>query len=84
MLASASLDKPDVAPAPHPRLSRTPARAMPEYIPGQGVLKHGQHTIEVLAELGLNTSEIEQLASEGALGDELQGNVRGHSLGSKL
>ncbi len=47
-------------PAPAPRLSRTPARA-----PSPGALC-GEHTDEVLAELGFDKARIERLRANGA------------------
>ena len=51
--------KPQRQPAPAPRLSRTPARP-----PRQGT-RFGEHTDEVLAELGLDTTAIQDLRARG-------------------
>ncbi|KAI0696078.1 CoA-transferase family III domain-containing protein [Cytidiella melzeri] len=56
------------APTPHPQLSRTPARPLPAYRPEEGVLSPGQHTVEVLMDLGLDADKIVGLAERGALG----------------
>ncbi len=50
------------APAPAPRLSRTPGRAAP-----QAALP-GQHNREVLSELGLDQDEVEALLADGIVG----------------
>ena len=49
-----------VHPAPAPRLSRTPGRA-------GAVPKPGEHTEELLAELGLAQNEIQALRDRGAI-----------------
>lgn len=49
-----------VHPAPAPRLSRTPGRARPVPVPGE-------HTEELLAELGLAQSDIQALRECGAI-----------------
>ncbi|KAI0339502.1 CoA-transferase family III [Trametopsis cervina] len=55
----------NLAPPPHPGLSRTPARALPAYEAGEGtgLLQSGQHTMEILEELGLNHQDIRRLIS---------------------
>ena len=61
---------PESVPSPHPQLSRTPARATngnsPNY--GDGTLKPGSHTEEILQELGIKDSERTKLILDGALG----------------
>lgn len=47
-------------PAPAPRLSRTPVEA-------GTVVKNGEHTLEILAELGLEAWQIEELRGVGAI-----------------
>jgi alpha-methylacyl-CoA racemase len=48
-------------PAPAPRLERTPAS-----VPGPAP-RPGQHTAEILEEIGLTSREIDQLAQEGVI-----------------
>ena len=62
----------EVAPTPHPRLTRTPALPLPPYLPEEGLLKPGQHTVEVLIELGLGEEELKELLSTGSLGHASQ------------
>ncbi|HWD31909.1 MAG TPA: CoA transferase, partial [Pseudomonas sp.] len=49
-----------VHPAPAPRLSRTPAQAGP-------IAKTGEHTLEILQQLGLNEADIAALRQRGAI-----------------
>ncbi|MNN90757.1 hypothetical protein D3C81_2087680 [compost metagenome] len=50
-----------VHPAPAPRLSRTPG------VVGK-VVKNGEHTLEILEQLGLDQEAIEVLRGVGAIG----------------
>lgn len=68
-LQNAPNEPPSLIPHPHPRLSRTP------FVPissksedGLKLLKPGQHTQEILEELGLSQEEKESLKRDGSLG----------------
>jgi alpha-methylacyl-CoA racemase len=55
-------DKGKLEPVPAPRLSRTPGRV------GSGLPKSGEHSDEVLAELGFPAEEVASLRRAGAIG----------------
>ncbi|KAH7928233.1 CoA-transferase family III [Leucogyrophana mollusca] len=59
-------------PAPHPELSGTPPSQRPQDIV---LLQPGQHTQDILVELGYSDGERRQLALEGALGVEAREQV---------
>ncbi|KAH8101092.1 CoA-transferase family III [Cristinia sonorae] len=69
---AAILASTSASPNPHPTLSRTPARPLPEIqwtAPGeQYCLTVGQHTEDILKELGVEGEERARLLREGALG----------------
>jgi alpha-methylacyl-CoA racemase len=83
-LAVTPVDNPKVAPAPHPHLLRTPALPLPVYSPERGILEPGQHNVEVLVELGLSKSEIDQLASNGVFGGRLRAKLQKYDAENKL
>jgi alpha-methylacyl-CoA racemase len=47
-------------PAPAPRMSRTPVEA-------GGVVKNGEHTLQILEQLGLDVGQIDELRNVGAI-----------------
>jgi alpha-methylacyl-CoA racemase len=57
-------------PAPHPRIvSQTQRSEKIESVgPGSLALRPGQHTREILAELGLDDAQLEEMVREGAIG----------------
>ncbi|KAM5538549.1 hypothetical protein V8D89_007882 [Ganoderma adspersum] len=61
-----------IVPQPHPNLSRTPSISPPSSNspdwPHSTILSRGEHTEEILSELGLNAEEKARLREEGALG----------------
>ncbi|KAF8548145.1 CoA-transferase family III [Imleria badia] len=59
-------------PAPHPRLSRTPASASSPHVGSSAtaILEPGTHNEAVLIELGLSAEERGTLVQAGALGEE--------------
>ena len=66
-------------PAPHPRLSRTPAPSSPHDAgssPPPTILQPGTHNKAILAELGLSTEERDALVQAGALGEEARDKWR--------
>lgn len=68
-LVHANSEPASLIPHPHPRLSRTPFVPIPtKEEDGLKLLKPGQHTDEVLTELGLSEGEKRKLKAEGALG----------------
>jgi len=56
-------------PMPHPELSRTPPSPQQDRV---GTLDPGEHTVDILRELGLSQEEMRRLAIEGALGQEVR------------
>ena len=59
------------SPVPHPRVYSTTKSTTPN-VSRVGPLLPGQHTHELLEELGLSTSEQKRLALDGALGTKAQ------------
>jgi len=51
-------------PAPHPVLSRTPS----QHVPTLTVLVPGQHTVEILKEIGVSETEAQKLLKRGIVG----------------
>ncbi|KAJ6513312.1 CoA-transferase family III domain-containing protein [Mycena sanguinolenta] len=66
-------------PVPHPRvINQTRRPELPRRVgPESLVLRPGQHTREILAELGLDDAQLEKMAREGAIGIS---NARGSKL----
>ncbi|KAF4571096.1 hypothetical protein EYR36_001632 [Pleurotus pulmonarius] len=58
-------------PVPHPLLHTTTVA-----LPNPETIQPGSHTHEILSELGLDEKQIIQLASDGALGDDIKSPVR--------
>ena len=68
-----------VVPQPHPNLSRTPSVSPPSSSspdwPQSTILSRGEHTEEILSELGLSVRERARLREEGALGQSARAKL---------
>ncbi|KAF7790543.1 hypothetical protein EIP86_001499 [Pleurotus ostreatoroseus] len=70
---ASSSNQTSTTPTPHPQLSRTPARTEQMLSPTTFILSPGQHTDQILEEIGVTTTERRQLTADGAFGRIMEG-----------